>query len=163
MYHYFMPYLIDGHNLIPKFGISLGAEDDEDQLMQILNTYARFTRKGQMEIYFDKAATGTIERKIPSFLKVHFVKTGKTADEAIINRARSLDKAVRNWIVVSSDRYVQRECRNMGASVVTSDQFVSQVRAELAKPHTEPNMDEKLSEAEVDAWMDLFNKNNPRP
>jgi hypothetical protein len=28
-----MPYLIDGHNLIPKLGIPLSAEDDETKLV----------------------------------------------------------------------------------------------------------------------------------
>jgi hypothetical protein len=37
-----MPYLIDGHNLIPKLiGFSLRAMDDEEQLIPLLQTFSR--------------------------------------------------------------------------------------------------------------------------
>jgi hypothetical protein len=40
-----MPYLIDGHNLIPKLGLRLDSMDDEQELIAILQEYARLERK----------------------------------------------------------------------------------------------------------------------
>ena len=36
-----MPYLIDGHNLIPKLGLRLDLPDDEMQLIGILQEFCR--------------------------------------------------------------------------------------------------------------------------
>ena len=45
--------IVDGHNLIPKIkGLSLKMLDDESELIQILQEYARLTRK-KIEVYFD--------------------------------------------------------------------------------------------------------------
>jgi hypothetical protein len=41
-----MPYLIDGHNLIPKIpGMNLGDVDDETQLIEMLQEFCRRRRK----------------------------------------------------------------------------------------------------------------------
>lgn len=42
-----MPYLIDGHNLIPKLGLRLDSMDDEMELVAILQEYARLERKNK--------------------------------------------------------------------------------------------------------------------
>ena len=53
-----MPYLIDGHNLIPKLaGFSLSAMDDEMQLIPLLQTFSR-VRRQPVEVYFDRAPAG---------------------------------------------------------------------------------------------------------
>ena len=152
-----MPYLIDGHNLIPKFGISFSDENDEEQLVGILQDYFRRTRKGQIEVFFDKAATGTNSGKIQSFLKITFAKGGKSADDAILERLRGMGNNAKNWTVVSSDQYVQREAKRVGAAVMTSDEFAGVVRTELSKPSAQGNKGDTLSADEVERWMDLFN------
>ena len=40
-----MPFLIDGHNLIPKLGLRLDSFDDEVELINKLNEFCRITRK----------------------------------------------------------------------------------------------------------------------
>lgn len=151
-----MPYLIDGHNLIPKFGIPLSAEDDEAQLVAIIQEYARLSRKGLIEIYFDKAAQGTFSTTIPSFLRVTFTKNGQSADNAIIQRVKLLKKAAQNWQVVTSDTYVQREVKRLGAGVISAENFARQVLAELNKPGAKPSREAGLSAGEVEEWLDLF-------
>ncbi len=46
-----MPYLIDGHNLIPKLGLHLDSFDDEVKLINKLNEIYRSARKTQVEVY----------------------------------------------------------------------------------------------------------------
>lgn len=151
-----MPYLIDGHNLVPKFGIALSAENDEEQLVEILQEFSRLSRKGTIEVYFDRAAAGTQVSKIQSFLKIHFSKDGKTADDAILDRLGKLGFSAKNWTVISSDGYVQRESRRLGATVLNGDEFVKQVRNVLSAPRTTTDQQRPMSQKEVDDWMRLF-------
>jgi predicted RNA-binding protein with PIN domain len=151
-----MPYIIDGHNLIPKFGISLTAEDDEAQLVRIVQEFARITRKGIIEIYFDKAAQSPFPFAIPSFLKVTFTKNGQSADNAIIKRVQQLKNDAKNWQIVSSDHYVQREVKRFGANFLSAEEFARLVYDEINKAGAKPERVDKLSSDEVDEWMDLF-------
>ena len=52
-----MPYIVDGHNLIPHVGLRLNAEDDEMALVEMLREFCR-VKKTRIEIYFDGAPPG---------------------------------------------------------------------------------------------------------
>ena len=61
--YYTMPYIIDGHNLIPKIpGINLGDIDDEVQLIKMLQDFCRL-RRTRVEVYFDNAPPGEVQDK----------------------------------------------------------------------------------------------------
>jgi len=153
-----MPYLIDGHNLIPKFGIDLSSEDDERQLVQILQNFARVTRKTQIEIYFDRRANHENAGKLPTSLKVTFVKAPKSADQALAERLKTLGNGAKNWTVVSSDNYVQREAKNRGAMALSSDEFAALVNQTLSNQRSEnPFREEGLTRKEVEDWLRIFN------
>ena len=149
-----MPYLIDGHNLIPKLGLRLDSVDDEMELVAILQEFCRLERR-QVEVFFDGApANHAGNRKLGS-VTAHFVRLGATADDAIRNRLRALGKGARNWTVVSSDRQVQAEARGVHAEVVSSDSFAGMLKhARNSAP--KPNQERKLSQKEVDDWLKLF-------
>lgn len=156
-----MPYLIDGHNLIPKLGINLSAEDDERQLVDILQNFARITRKTQLEIYFDRGTYHEDQIRFPSSIKVKFVKFPKTADLAIADRLRLLGNSARNWTVVSSDHYVQREGKSCGALVISSEDFALTVkRALMDKPQIDRSEEKSLSQTEVEDWINFFKDEN---
>ena len=156
-----MPYLIDGHNLIPKFGIDLSAEDDERQLVQILQNFARVTRKTQIEIYFDRRANHPDGGKLPSSLKITFVRAPKLADQALAERLKALGNGAKNWTVVSSDNYVQREAKNRGATPLSSEEFAAIVNQSLRIQRSENTFrDNSLSQKEVEDWLKIFNNKN---
>ena len=149
-----MPYLIDGHNLIPKLGLRLDSIDDETELISILKEFCRLTRK-QIEVFFDGAPSPHAGTRKFGAVSAHFVRLGTTADNAIRNKVKSLGKSARNWIVVSSDRQVQAEARAAQAEVVSSDSFailLKQARNSASKPTDE----RKLSNQEVEDWLKLF-------
>ena len=149
-----MPYLIDGHNLIPKLGLRLDSVDDEMELISILQEYCRPERK-QVEVFFDGAPTPHAGIRKLGIVTAHFVRRGTTADNAIRNRVKGLGKGARNWTVVSSDRQIQAEARAAQAEVVSSDSFASllkQARTSAPKPTTE----RKLSKEELDDWLKQF-------
>jgi predicted RNA-binding protein with PIN domain len=157
-----MPYLIDGHNLIPKLGLRLDLPDDETELIGILQEFSRLSRS-TCEVYFDGAPAGGINTKKYGAVTAHFIRLGTTADSAIKSRLDKLGRGARNWIVVSSDREVQGAARAAHAVVVSSDEFGSQLK-KLGRPSGEkpspgkPSGESKLSSEEIDEWLKLFNK-----
>ncbi|RJP48830.1 MAG: hypothetical protein C4583_13795 [Anaerolineaceae bacterium] len=150
-----MPFLIDGHNLIPKLGLSLRNVDDEMQLVSHLQDFCRAERK-QVEVYFDGAPAGQVGTRRLGLVTAHFVRLGSTADAAIRARLKSLGRAARNWTVVTSDRAVQAEARMVGARVVSSDEFAGQVNASKRAPAQRSGDEAGMSDAEVEEWLRLF-------
>ncbi len=152
-----MPYLIDGHNLIPKIaGLSLSNPDDEQRLIELLQVFCR-VRRQKVEVFFDGSPPGHAGRQQAGTVVVHFVSQGRTADEAITARLDQLGKVARNWTVVSSDRQVQREAQSRHAAVMPSEQFAGELRSVLLNPHAgTADKDVGLSGDELKEWLDLF-------
>jgi predicted RNA-binding protein with PIN domain len=150
-----MPYLVDGHNLIPKVGLRLDSPDDELELIAILQVFARLKRQ-QVEVYFDGAPIGQSGTRRLGTIRAHFVQLGRTADDAIRARLIRMEKEARNWIVVSSDREVQSAARANRAQFVSAEEFVKILReTQDSTPKPDAN-DKKLSAAEVDEWLKIF-------
>jgi hypothetical protein len=153
-----MPYLIDGHNLIPKVGLRLDSPDDEMELVAILREFARLKRQ-PVEVYFDGAPIGYDGSRNFGTVRAHFVRQGQTADNAIRARLNRMAKDARNWIIVSSDREVQSAARVVRAHYISAEEFVKLLgEAQNSVPKENTN-DKKLSAAEVDEWLKLFRDN----
>jgi uncharacterized protein len=149
-----MPYLIDGHNLIPKLGLRLDSIDDEMELISILQEFCRLERK-QVDVFFDGAPASQDGTRKLGAVTAHFVRLGITADNAIRHRLKTLGKSVRNWTVVSSDRQVQADARAARAEALSSDSFAKMLKqARNSAPKT--NDERKLSPKEVEEWLKLF-------
>lgn len=150
-----MPYLIDGHNLIPKVGLRLDSPDDEMELVAILQEFACLKRQ-KVEVYFDGAPIGQAGTQSLGTIRAHFVKLGQTADNAIRIRLNKMKKEAKNWTVVSSDREVQNMARVTQAEFLSSEEFVkllSKVRNSAPKANSD---DKKLSSTEVVEWLKIF-------
>ncbi len=152
-----MPYLIDGHNLIPKVpGMSLQAIDDEDRLVDALQVFYR-ARRQKIEVFFDQAPPTRGGRKSVGSLVVHYVRQGKQADQAILERLRQLGKTANHWTVVTSDRQVRAGAHELGASLLSSEEFAAQLiaaRQVVQSAHKENPA--PLGPDEVDEWLRLF-------
>jgi predicted RNA-binding protein with PIN domain len=151
-----MPYLIDGHNLIPKLGLRLDSPDDEMQLIGILQEFCRLERRNA-EVYFDGAPVGQAGARKFGIVTAHFVRLGTTADAAIKIRLEKLGRAARNWIVVSSDHAVQNSAYNVHADVITSEKFVGLLK-KSSQRESKSNTENKLSSEEVEEWLKLFGR-----
>jgi len=78
-----MSILIDGHNLIPHLpGINLSDIDDEEQLINWLQSYCRLRRR-KVTVFFDQAPAGFSGERDYGAVKAYFVRQGSTADDAI--------------------------------------------------------------------------------
>jgi hypothetical protein len=149
--------IVDGHNLIPKLpGLRLDDLDDESKLLNILLDVCRLTRT-QVDLFFDGAPVGFSQKTNYGLVRIHPVRSGLTADEAIISFLRANGKNARNLTVVSSDHRVQIEARALHAAVVRSEEFSSEIRTVLSSTQAVQEMREKtLSPEEIEQWEELF-------
>lgn len=154
-----MPYLIDGHNLIPKIsGLNLAMMDDEDRLVEILQVFARENR-ARVEVFFDQAPPTRGGKKMSGMVSVHHVRSGKTADQAIIERVRQLGKNARNWTVVTSDRQVRSDAHGLETKLISSEQFAAQLKKTLlAAQASQKENPAPPGPDEIDEWLRLFGK-----
>lgn len=156
-----MPYLVDGHNLIPKVGLRLDSFDDEMELVAVLQEFARLHRR-QVEVYFDGAPADQAGTRNLGTVKAHFVRAGTTADTAIARRLKKMGRAAKNWTVVSSDRQVQADARAARAVALSSEEFA---RLLLQIPRTDQGKlvsDKKISASEVEEWLKIFGSKGHR-
>ncbi len=150
-----MPYLIDGHNLIPKMGLRLNDPDDEQALITRLQIFCRHSRKS-VEVYFDGAPPGQAGTRKFGSVTAHFVRQGATADTAIRQRLRALGKAAKNWVLVTSDRQVQAEGQAAHAQVISSEAFARQVNTAIHNGLAGSQPSGEMSADELDEWLRLF-------
>jgi predicted RNA-binding protein with PIN domain len=155
-----MPYLIDGHNLIPKLGLRLDSIDDEMELIPILQEFCRVEGR-QAEVFFDGAPASQSGTRRLGVITAHFVRQGTTADDAIRNRLKKLAKSAKNWTVVSSDRQVQANGRASHAEVISSEAFAGLLK-QTHDSAPKPSTDRKISPEEVDEWLKIFERRKPK-
>ncbi|NIP41263.1 MAG: NYN domain-containing protein [candidate division Zixibacteria bacterium] len=153
-----MPFIIDGHNLIPRVpGLSLDQIDDEDKLIQLLQEFAQKVSKN-IDLYFDKAPPGNVRKKKFGRVTAHFVSETSTADAAIKNKLKSMGKAAKNWTLVSADREILAEARSRQVRTINPDEFVRSYLVEQGtveeSPGTSPDV--HISGEEINEWLDFF-------
>ncbi len=153
-----MPYIIDGHNLIPKIpGLSLDSIEDETNLIEMLQEFCRRRRK-QVEVYFDNAPPGQLRIRKYGVVTARFTRAGQTADQAIRSRLNNMGRSARNWTVVSSDREVQSSAKAAKAQIMLSEDFaqlLTQTISESLGGDAEPG-EATLSPEDLDDWLNLF-------
>lgn len=148
-----MPYLIDGHNLIPKVpGLSLDDPEDEKGLIELLQAFCQRTGKA-VQVYFDNAPPGQAHAQVHGLVTARFVRQGQTADQAISRHLRRLGNEAANWTVVSSDRQVKANARAARAQVIGSAAFAVKL---LDQPKGSEEPETLPSEEEVEEWLRLF-------
>ena len=153
-----MPYIVDGHNLIPKIpGLSLQEMDDEQHLLEMLQEFCRRQRK-QVEVFFDNAPPGGVRARNLGSVTARFVRQGTTADDAIRKRLGNLGREARNWTVVSSDQAVQAEARAVHARAMPSEAFARLLVQSLDDTRADQGetSDAAPDPEEVDEWLQLF-------
>jgi len=147
-----MPYIIDGHNLIGQLSdISLSDMDDEQLLLSMLEVYFKGIRKKAF-VYFDQGSLLGGREYSSAFLEVKFVRFPKTADEAIIEKLKSLKGNAKNFHIVSSDNWVINNSQKLGAKVISSEFFGRKIieKNRIAKKKNTTNDDN------VEYWLNIF-------
>jgi predicted RNA-binding protein with PIN domain len=155
----YMPYLIDGHNLIGQLpDISLADPNDEAQLVQKLAGFAARTRQ-RCVVVFDRGIPGGTSRMSTRSVRVVFASPPANADQVIMRRIRN-ERNPKTWIVVSSDNQVLSEARRRRMQTIRAGDFADLMQR--PEPEAKPGQDEAadvhLSEDEINEWLDLFGK-----
>jgi hypothetical protein len=153
-----MPYIVDGHNLIPRIpGLSLQDIDDENRLVEMLQEFCRVSRKS-VEVYFDNAPPGQLRVQKFGLVTAFFVRAGRSADQAIRQKLIRLGKEARNWSVVSSDREVQAAARAARATVIPASTFAQQLLTTIQETNSSTDTLEEpaMSPQELQHWMKEF-------
>ncbi len=146
-----MPYLIDGHNLIPFIsGLSLDLVDDEMELIQLLVPFFRRINKKAV-VYFDKAFPGAENSLNRGNLSVRFIRPPRIADQAILADLTKMGGDVKNCTVVSSDHKLRASAVQAGARVISSDEFS---RILSGKKPVKPPENSPIDD--IDHWLRLF-------
>ena len=154
-----MPYLIDGHNLVPHVpGLKLSDLDDEQALIERVREFC-VRKRVKAEVFFDRAAPGFAGRRKFGPVTAVFVRQGETADTAILRRLHKLGAAARSQIVVSSDRRVVVEAKAKGVEVLSSSNFVDRMESAVFEGG-ETGDAPALSDQEVDEWLRLFGEDS---
>lgn len=152
-----MQYIIDGHNLIPHIsGLSLSDPEDEQKLIDRLNTFCRLNR-AHVIVFFDHAALGRSHTQNLGFVTARFVARPGIADTAIAAHLKALAGRARNFTVVSSDRMVQAAAREAHAHWLASEEFANLLEDALANASNQTR-EEELSDEEVKGWEDFFDQ-----
>ena len=155
-----MPFLVDGHNLIPFIpGITLKDLEDEQALIGLLEGFASQERT-RVEVYFDQAPPSWAGSRSFGRVKAHFVRRGITADQAIVARLRKMEKESKNWTVVTSDKEILAEARSIHSKTLSSRDFARMLTRAKTSPGANGDGGEKpkVSGEEVDYWLDQFNR-----
>jgi uncharacterized protein len=152
-----MAMVIDGHNLIGAGvfpDIRLSDEDDEAKLVARLRVW-KSRYRGRMTVIFDRGIPGGREPWLGGAgVEVIFAANPAQADDLIRRRIR---QQAREMILVSNDEELIREARAHGATCLRGHEFVARMAPKgtvEVEPGTE--MDVRLSPAEVEEWLALF-------
>jgi predicted RNA-binding protein with PIN domain len=153
-----MPYIIDGHNLIPQIpGLSLEDIDDEIELIKLLQDFCR-QHRSRADVYFDNAPPGSSRSQKHGPVTAHFTSKGYSADSAIRSRLRKIGRSARNYTVITSDRAVAAAAKEAGARVITSQDFTRHLSlkegVEAYTPELDPDL--RLKPEELSEWIDVF-------
>lgn len=152
-----MQYLIDGHNVIGKLSdISLKDPNDEAKLVQKLSSFVARTKR-RCVVVFDHGLPGGSSRMSTGGVRVVFASHRSNADRVMMERIRK-ERNPKMWTVVSSDNEVLSLARRHKMGTMQSAQFVGVMRnpPPPEKPSVGEAADVRLSAAEVEEWMKIF-------
>ena len=170
-----MHYIIDGHNLIGKMpDISLKDPNDEVKLTMRIKSWVAESKKREVTLFFDGGIQGmTMNRMSSRNLKVIFAPAGKTADSLIISHLRKL-KNPREYTLVTSDREIIGHAKTLRIRSLLSEEFIERMgfvfkeqsekapKTKKEAPSEKPDV-AKISDADVQEWLDLFGPVPDRP
>lgn len=136
--------IIDGYNLMGIYHRDL--EKQRNLLIERLRRYAEL-KKHQIILVFDGYRSGSLERRVFSHGNVKIVYTGQgeTADEFIC----SFLKVLKNeWVVVSSDRSIQKEAWSNKAIPLNSEDFERIMEDYLIETDKSTNLEKGMNQKE---------------
>ena len=89
---------------------------------------------------------------------IQFSRNPQSADQKILNFLK-MQKKPALWTIISSDRELTGRSKNVGAHVISSEQFISKLNKGRLQGTVDPKKENpNLSKNEINDWVKLFNK-----
>jgi len=153
--------LVDGHNLIAQLAdIQLDEADDEEKLVLKLGQYCARTGRKVVVIFDPGLSYKPANKSTRGRVTVQYAPHGKSADQLIMKRLYKA-KNPQQIMVVTSDRAIQQEARQVRAKVISSSDFAAELNRPPESHHSEVEI--QLSEREIEDWLALFTQKNDKP
>jgi len=157
-----MTYLIDGYNLLHRaYGSwlrELGLERAREQLEARLEAFAHAEPDARIVLCYDgRGARSTRSERLPG-LEVRFSSGGTSADELILDLARSAERAASIMVVTSDVVDIAGRVRQLGCRHRSSEEFAAEVARAIDAPRGARTSREppRISAKETDAWLREF-------
>ncbi len=146
--------VIDGHNLIGRTK-GLGLDREEEGRDRIIGLVAALkAHKGErVVVVFDGNRPHTQPVQSIGSVRIVYSSGGDSGDDEVVKQVRSGGGAV---TVVTSDRQLCARVKELGASVLSSNEFASR----LKRPSKDKSTPAKPQPDESDTayWLDKFEK-----
>jgi predicted RNA-binding protein with PIN domain len=152
-----MPYLIDGNNLLGTVkSLDLNAPGARESLTTLLSRY-RSAKGNAITVVYDGPPPAGMRDDI-HMGKLRVIYAGPKSDaDSVIKRIVREAKNPKSYIVVSTDKQVFSYCKWAGAEAIKCDIFFNDMQKVFAQlPDSKSAPKNKLSENEVDDWLDYF-------
>ena len=156
-----MAYIVDGNNVMGQTpGWHRDKPGSRQRLLRELAAFVAATR-ARVTVVFDGAPEdGVPDGATFRGVKVYYPGRGSDAD-SVIERLVAGSRDRRGLLVVTSDRQLAAECRDLGARVVRSGEFRKQMasagdRAAGSPTVGDPGESETPVAGAVDDWMRYF-------
>lgn len=139
-----------------------------------IKSWVTESKNRQVTLFFDGGTSGSsLNRLSGRNLKVIFAPSGKTADSLIISHMRQL-KNPREYTLITSDREIINAAKLLRIRTMLSEEFIERMgfvfkekeeKAVKEKKEAPPEKPEvaKISETEVQEWLELFGPVPERP
>jgi predicted RNA-binding protein with PIN domain len=158
-----MPYLIDGYNLFhaAQSVLPQGFDLARSQLTTWLGSWSAASQEKVTVVWDGVAPPVPLASQIGDSRLFEIYARGQTADERIA-KILEIESGVREVVVVSNDREVQRFARHFGAGVESCEIFLKRVARELRRQKSsftgqEPEEKRRGLEAgDARAWLTAF-------
>lgn len=147
--------IIDGYNLIGIYHRDL--QKQREFLIKKLIRYSEL-KKHQIILVFDGYKSGYPERKVFNHgnLKIVYTGQGETADEFIYSFLRVIKN---EWVVVSSDRSIQKEAWSKNAIPLNSEDFERIMEGSIREENKSPESEKEINQKE---YYDKTEKNTKK-
>ena len=156
-------YIIDAYNLgfkIPAISDWIKSGETEKAIQLIINyvTKALIRKANKIIIVFDGKSGNPGNDSRQGKVQILFSKKPESADDIIRRHMRSLNNAS-EWIVVTSDSEIRWTAEDMGAQVISSENFIVSQLQTGHKNKTRINQEKYNPEdIDMDYWLNKFNE-----
>lgn len=150
--------IIDGYNLMGIFHRDL--EKERSLLIEKLKRYHE-VKKHQIVLVFDGHKSGEPDRKIINRggINIIYTRLSETADEFI---SSFLKDSRFQWVVVSSDRSVQREAWGNNCIPVDAEDFEKALTKAINKDINGSAIEKEQRDEDTNTYERVSQKGNPR-